>query len=160
MWALKKTTCERRTIFDMDGYRQELRAQAMPKTDTTVDFDNYGPAMHQLVAELFPICRSITGNGVRETLRIIGQHITLTIHEVPSGTKAFDWTVPKEWNIRDAYILDEAGTKIVDFKVNNLHVVSYSVPVDRTVSLAELQKHLYSLEDKPDAIPYVTSYYE
>jgi aminopeptidase-like protein len=116
--------------------------------------------MHQLMAELFPICRSITGNGVRETLKIIQDHIPLSIFEIPSGTKVLDWTVPKEWNIRDAYILDEQGNKIVDFNVNNLHVVGYSIPVDAYVTLAELQEHLYSREEHPDAIPYITSYYE
>jgi aminopeptidase-like protein len=116
--------------------------------------------MHRLVAELFPICRSITGNGLRETLRILGRHIPLTIVEVPSGTRVFDWIVPREWNVHDAYVLDEHGERVVDFKENNLHVLSYSVPVDKTVSLAELQEHLYSQEDQPDAIPYLTSYYE
>jgi aminopeptidase-like protein len=119
-----------------------------------------GPAMHELAARLFPICRSITGDGLRETLRIIQEHIPLTIHEVPSGTRVFDWTIPPEWNIRDAYILDEAGERIVDLSKNNLHVVGYSVPVDTTVSLAELQEHLHSLENQPEATPYVTSYYE
>jgi len=116
--------------------------------------------MYQVLARLFPICRSITGNGVRETLNILGQHVPLTIHEVPSGTKVLDWIVPKEWNIRDAYILDENGSRIVDFKKSNLHVLGYSVPVDKTVSLVELQEHLYSLQEVPDAVPYVTSYYE
>lgn len=125
----------------------------------TQDFENSGPDMHALAAELFPICRSITGNGVRSTLAILADHIPLEIHEVPSGTKVFDWTVPKEWNIRDAYLLDPAGEKVVDFRDHNLHVVNYSVPVDTVLPLAELDEHLHSLPDLPDAIPYVTSYY-
>ena len=112
------------------------------------------------MTELFPICRSITGDGVRETLRIIQTHIPLTMHEIASGTPVLDWTIPSEWNIRDAYVLDPQGNKIIDFKKNNLHVVGYSHPVDARVTLAELQEHLYSLEDQPDAIPYITSYYQ
>jgi aminopeptidase-like protein len=126
----------------------------------SVDFAKCGDAMHRLMAELFPICRSITGKGVRETLRIIQQHIPLTSYEIPSGTEVLDWTIPKEWSIRDAYVLDDRGEKLIDFRKNNLHVVSYSMPVNKTVTLTELQQHLYSLEDQPDAIPYVTSYYE
>jgi aminopeptidase-like protein len=133
---------------------------SMPENDTLVDFENSGHLMHQLMTELFSICRSITGNGVRETLNIIKTHVPIKIYEVPTGTKVFDWTIPREWNIRDAYILDENGNKVIDFKENNLHVVGYSLPIDKTVSLAELQEHLYSLEGQPDAIPYVTSYYE
>ena len=124
------------------------------------DYENCGQFMHGLMAKLFPICRSITGDGVRETLRIIQNYIPLKINEVPSGTKVFDWTVPLEWNIRDAYILDEEGKKIVDFKKNNLHVVGYSIPVNKIISLEELQEHLYSLADQPTAIPYITSYYK
>ena len=132
----------------------------MTQIDERTDFEDCGREMHALMVELFPICRSITGNGVRETLRVLRGQIPLTIFEVPSGTKVFDWTVPKEWNITDAYVQDKSGKKVVDFQKSNLHVVGYSVPVNKTMSLSELQEHLYSLEDQPDAIPYVTSYYE
>jgi len=118
-----------------------------------------GERMHRLATELYPICRSITGNGVRQTLAILKREIPMEIHEVPSGTPVFDWTVPKEWNIRDAYIKNLAGERIVDFKKSNLHVVSYSIPINRRMPLAELRKNLYSLPDHPDWIPYRTSYY-
>lgn len=130
------------------------------KTSLAADDLRVGAAMHHLATELFPICRSITGNGVRETLKILQTHVPLTMHEVPTGTRVLDWTVPREWNIRDAYVLDERGERIIDFKKSNLHVVAYSTPVDKTVSLSELQQHLFSLEDQPDAIPYITSFYE
>lgn len=109
---------------------------------------------------LFPICRSITGNGVRESLKIISEVIPLNVHEIPSGTQVFDWTVPKEWNIHDAYIIIPDGRKICDFKTHNLHVVNYSAPVHKKVSFEELKKHLHTLPHKPNAIPYVTSYYQ
>lgn len=118
-----------------------------------------GVAMHRLMAELYPICRSITGEGVRQTLRILQRQIPLVIHEVPTGTSVFDWTIPKEWNIRDAYIRNARGERLVDFQKCNLHVVSYSIPVRKTVSREELRKHLFSLPDRPDWIPYRTSYY-
>lgn len=119
-----------------------------------------GYEIYQLVKRLFPIARSITGDGVRDTLKIIKEQIPIKIYEVPTGTTVLDWTIPKEWNIKDAYIMDEKGNKIIDFKENNLHVVGYSIPVNKTVTLSELQNHLYSLPEQPEAIPYVTSYYK
>src|SRR5262249_21781651 len=89
-----------------------------------------GAPLHALATRLFPICRSLTGNGVRETLKILGEHIPLQIHEVPTGTRVLDWTIPKEWNIRDAFVQDENGNRVIDFRKNNLHVVGYSAPVD------------------------------
>jgi aminopeptidase-like protein len=125
-----------------------------------VDFDAAGVEMSGLMEDLFPICRSITGDGIRETLHRIGQLIPLEIHEVPSGREVFDWTVPKEWNIRDAYVKDSSnGRRVVDFRKHNLHVVSYSVPVDARMPLEELKEHVHTLPDQPDVIPYRTSYY-
>ena len=118
-----------------------------------------GDDTRSLITKLYPICRSITGNGVRQTLRTIQEHIPLTIHEVPSGTKVFDWTVPKEWNIRDAFIKDSRSEKIVDFASSNLHVVGYSIPFSGKVSFEDLKHHLFTLPDHPDWIPYRTSYY-
>lgn len=120
-----------------------------------------GHEMHTLCRKLFPICRSITGNGFRQSLAILKQHIPqMKQFEIPSDTKCFDWNVPREWNIKDAYVISPDGSKILDFKQSNLHVVGYSIPVNKTVSLQELQEHLHSLPEQPDAIPYVTSYYE
>jgi aminopeptidase-like protein len=121
--------------------------------------DDIGGELFAFAARIFPICRSITGDGVRQTLREVGAHIALDIHEVPTGTAVFDWTIPREWNIRDAYIKNEQGEKVVDFGRSNLHVMSYSVPVQQRLSLGELKQHLYSLPDQPDLIPYRTSYY-
>jgi aminopeptidase-like protein len=119
-----------------------------------------GEEMVRFIAEVYPICRSITGDGVRRTLAMIGERIPLEVQEVPSGTPVFDWTVPKEWNIRDAWIKDSGGNKVVDFQTHNLHVLNYSVPVHAKLSLEELKRHLFTLPDKPDAIPYRTSYYQ
>ncbi len=120
-----------------------------------------GNQLHQWVAELFPICRSITGQGVRETLHYIKTILpSLIIKEVTTGYEAFDWTVPNEWNISEAYIENEQGEKIIDFRDHNLHVLNYSIPVDRWMSKEELEKYIYTLPEQPDAIPYVTSYYK
>ncbi|MGB3438087.1 MAG: DUF4910 domain-containing protein [Actinophytocola sp.] len=117
-----------------------------------------GDRMHALVRRLYPLCRSITGDGVRETLAIVGEQLDLTVHEVPTGTQVLDWTVPQEWNIRDAHISRD-GERIVDFQALNLHVVGYSVPVHRTMTLDELRGHLHTLPDQPSLVPYRTSYY-
>ena len=113
----------------------------------------------ELMTAMYPICRSITGNGVRKTLDIVERLIPLARSEVPSGTTVLDWEVPREWNIRDAYVADQHGRRLIDFKAHNLHVVNYSMPVRRTMSLQELEPHLYSLPERPDWIPYRTSYY-
>ena len=119
-----------------------------------------GKEMLSLMEELFPICRSITGNGVRKSLDIIKKHIDIQIFEVPTGTRVFDWTIPKEWNITDAYVIDPNGNKIIDFKRSNLHILNYSIPVKKTIPLKELKNHLYSIPEQPDLIPYRTSYYK
>jgi aminopeptidase-like protein len=125
----------------------------------TAQISQLGTAMYQLISDLYPICRSITGNGVRKTLEILQQYIPLEIHQVPTGTQVFDWTVPKEWNIRDAYIKNARGKKIVDFQKSNLHVLNYSIPIHKKMPLSELKEHLFSMPDRPDWIPYRTSYY-
>ena len=122
---------------------------------------NIGKKIYGLCKTLWPITRSITGDGVRETLSIIKKILpNLTVHEVATGIQCFDWTIPMEWSIKDAYVIDPDGHKIINFKQNNLHIVSYSTPVNTVMSLSELQQHLHSLPNQPDAIPYVTSYYE
>jgi aminopeptidase-like protein len=127
---------------------------------TSLDLHAVGQEMYQLITELYPICRSITGDGFRKSLRIIKQYIPLDVHEVPTGTQVFDWTVPREWNIRDAYIKNARGERVVDFQKSNLHVVNYSVPIKKKVSLTVLKEHVFTLPEHPDWIPYRTSYYK
>jgi aminopeptidase-like protein len=124
------------------------------------DTPEIGDQIFALAAELYPICRSITGSGVRETLRLLSNHIDLQCHRVPSGTTAFDWQVPLEWNIRNAHIHGPDGNRILDFRDSNLHVVSYSEPIDGRFRLEELKQHIFTLPDQPDLIPYRTSYYQ
>jgi aminopeptidase-like protein len=129
------------------------------------EFDHRDPAkmgeeLHRFAAELYPICRSITGDGIRQTLTRIQKWVPLQVFEVPTGADVFDWTVPKEWNIRDAYVQDASGRRVVDFQRCNLHVLNYSTPVQAIMPLSELKQHLFTLPDHPDWIPYRTSYYQ
>lgn len=124
------------------------------------DFSYQKEIIPTLMKQLFPICRSITGFGVRKSLNILKEISDFKIFEIPSGTKCFDWTVPDEWNIKDAFIEDSKGNKIIDFQKNNLHVVNYSIPIDETLTFTKLKNHLYTLPNIPDAIPYRTSYYK
>lgn len=128
--------------------------------DVSPDPSDIGREIYELIAELYPICRSITGNGFRQTMDVLRRYVPLQIHEVPSGTQVFDWTVPREWNIRDAYVKDSRGRRVIDFQRCNLHIVSYSVPMDTVMSLHDLRPHLHTLPDRPEWIPYKTSYYE
>lgn len=132
----------------------------MSKTDRR-DPASIGKSIHDFAAQLWPINRSITGNGVRRTLAEIQQHLPkLQIHEVPSGTEVFDWVVPKEWNVKAAWIKAPSGEKICDFSENNLHLVGYSTAHHQVMTLEDLSAHLYSLPEQPNAIPYITSYYQ
>src|ERR1700739_467749 len=108
-----------------------------------------GREIYEVATGIYPICRSITGNGVRETLHCLERHIPLQIHEVPSGTAAFDWTVPREWNIRDAYIKNAEGKRVLDFQASNLHVMSYSTPIHGHFRLNELKPHIFTLPEQP-----------
>jgi aminopeptidase-like protein len=134
----------------MSTTAEALNAASAPAT---------GAQVHALASRLYPICRSITGDGVRQSLAIIGDHVPLQIREVPSGTQVFDWTIPKEWNIRDAYVADARGERVIDFRRHNLHVVQYSRAVRGRMTLDELSPRLHTLPDRPDVIPYRTSYY-
>src|SRR5215469_778656 len=128
--------------------------------DVKTEQQHTGSEMYKLMGELYPICRSITGDGLRESLRLIQKHIPLELHEVPSGTAVFDWNVPKEWNIRDGYVKAPNGEKIIDFKRSCLHVVNYSIPVHAKMPLAQLKEHLHTMPDHPDWVPYRASYYK
>ncbi len=143
-------------MFRENG-RNDLNGQQL---QDGVDHLAEGQAMMRLIAELYPICRSITGDGLRETLRLLQRQIPLELREVPTGTPVFDWTVPKEWNIRDAYVKNAKGERVIDFQKSNLHVVNYSVPVRSRMRLTELKEHLHTLPTHPDWIPYRTSYYK
>ncbi|MGH6944339.1 MAG: DUF4910 domain-containing protein [Geminicoccaceae bacterium] len=129
------------------------------RLEKILDDAGIGDEIFALAAEIYPICRSITGGGVRSTLSHLARHIDLEVHEVPSGTEVFDWTIPREWTIRDAWIKNAAGERIVDFQSCNLHVLNYSRPVHARLPLDELKTHVFTLPDQPDLIPYRTSYY-
>jgi aminopeptidase-like protein len=126
---------------------------------TLPDAASLGTELHELMAELYPICRSLTGDGVRETIRILQRDVPFEVTEVPSGTEVYDWTVPREWNIRDAWIATPDGSRVVDFQDSNLHVLGYSTPIRAQLSSDELRDHLYTHSDNPDWVPYRTSYY-
>lgn len=127
--------------------------------NTSLGQTSFGQEMYRLIEKLYPFNRSITGNGVRQTLAEVSKIIPLQINEIPSGTKVFDWEIPKEWNITDAWIKNKKGEKIVDFQKSNLHVLNYSVPVHKKLQLAELKSNLYTLPGQPDWVPYRTSYH-
>jgi aminopeptidase-like protein len=134
-------------------------ARALPADVPEAPACATGAEIFALAEAIFPICRSITGEGVRETLRILGRHLPLERREVPTGTQVLDWEVPQEWAIREAFIEDMSGNRILDFRSSNLAVLNYSTPIDRMVHLEELREHIYTLPDQPDLTPYRTSYY-
>jgi aminopeptidase-like protein len=134
--------------------------ELMPRQTECEGVAAIGKDLYRLAEELYPICRSITGDGARRTLAIIGRQIPLQLSEVPTGTQVFDWTVPKEWNVRDAYIKPVGGERIVDFKKSNLHVLNYSTPIHTILKLSELKPHLFTIPERPHWIPYRTSYYQ
>ena len=139
-----------------------MSAQAVSSIDIqpSIEREKLGEELFRMIEELYPICRSITGKGFRQTLAKIAREIPIEICEVPSGSKVFDWIVPQEWNIRDAYVKDSRGERVIDFQRHNLHVLNYSIPVHRKMPLAELRPHLFTLPEHPDWIPYRTSYYK
>ena len=126
----------------------------------SIENDAIGEDIYALAAKIFPICRSITGDGVRRTIDVLAQHIPIHRHELPTGTPVLDWMVPKEWSITDAYIKNSQGERVVDFQRSNLHVVNYSAPVRQRMQISELKQHVFTLPDQPDLIPYRTSFYK
>jgi aminopeptidase-like protein len=139
---------------------RETTSRPLADVIKEVDFRDEGARAYALIERLYPFCRSITGNGIRRSLRVVREMVPLALREVVSDTQVFDWFVPDEWNIRDAYIMNESGERLVDFQKSNLHVLNYSVPINRKMSLAELRPHLFSIPEAPDWIPYRTSYYQ
>ena len=137
-----------------------MEQMILPKTLDQQSPAKIGEEMHRFATEIYPICRSITGSGIRQTLAMIHERIPLKTHDVPTGTSVFDWVVPKEWNIRDAYIKVPGGERVVDFRKSSLHVLNYSTPVNATMRLGDLKPHLFTIPEKPDWIPYRTSYYK
>src|SRR5262245_25531692 len=119
-----------------------------------------GDDIYELATEILPMCRSVNGDGVRRTIDLLAQHIPIQRHELPTGTPIFDWTVPKEWNITDAYITNSHGERVIDFRQSNLHVVNYSVPIRQRMTISELKPHVFTLPDQPDLIPYRTCFYK
>ncbi|TYO61522.1 DUF4910 domain-containing protein [Bradyrhizobium hipponense] len=146
----------------MDDIARHVDLANLRESEMAVDLsaDESGQAIYDFIADMYPICRSITGDGVRRTIDLIRNYIPLTTCEVPSGLQVFDWTVPPEWNVRDAYIKNSAGERVVDFKKSNLHLLGYSMPVRGRMALDELKPHLYSDPERPDWTPYRTSYYK
>lgn len=128
--------------------------------NNSINVNDISYEMYHFISVLYPICRSITGEGLRKTLHIIHQHIPLVMHDIPTGTQVFDWTIPKEWNIKDAFIKNSQGKKIINFHQSNLHVVNYSINIHQKMPLQDLKAHLFTLPDRPDWIPYRTSYYK
>lgn len=139
-----------------------MTLNASPNATSMVDGPQgpVGGQMYDLIARLYPICRSLTGAGVRETLAIIGEHLAIEVREVPSGTQVFDWKTPYEWNLRDAYVANAKGERVIDVRQHNLHLVQYSVPVRTRMSLDELRPRLHTIPERPDAVPFRTGYFK